>query len=108
MILVTTDHVPGYRIKEIKGLVQGNIVQSKHIGRDFMAGLKTIAGGEIKGYTQMMTESRTKAVERMLAEAEQLGADAVINTRYVTSQVMQGASELLAYGTAVVLERVQD
>jgi uncharacterized protein YbjQ (UPF0145 family) len=108
MILVSTDHIPGYRIKEIKGLVQGNIVQSKHIGRDFMAGLKTIAGGEIKGYTQMMTESRTKAVERMLAEAEQLGADAVINTRYVTSQVMQGASELLAYGTAVVLERVQD
>lgn len=101
--VVTTETVPGYEITETLGVVEGNIVQSKHIGRDIMAGLKTIAGGEIKGYTEMMTEARTLAFDRMCREAEALGADGVVNVRYITSAVMQGSSELLAYGTAVKL-----
>jgi len=101
MIIVNTDYIPGHEITETLGLAQGNIVQSKHVGRDFMAGLKTVIGGEIKGYTEMLTEARIIAHQRMVQEAKELGADAIINVRYTTSQVMQGSSELLAYGTAV-------
>ncbi|MFC7063705.1 YbjQ family protein [Halobacillus seohaensis] len=106
MIIVNTDYIPGYEITEVLGIAQGNIVQSKHLGRDFMAGLKTVVGGEIKGYTDMLTEARKIADERLIQEAEELKADAIINIRYTTSQVMQGSSELLAYGTAVKIKKV--
>ncbi|MGF7186924.1 uncharacterized protein YbjQ (UPF0145 family) [Desulfitispora alkaliphila] len=106
MIIVNTDYIPGHEITQVLGIAQGNVVQSKHIGRDIMAGLKTLAGGEIRGYTEMMTEARSIAHKRMVQEAEGLGADAVINVRYATSQVMQGSSELMVYGTAVKIRKV--
>ena len=105
MILSTTENVAGFRVVETLGIAKGSTVRAKHAGRDFMAGLKSIVGGEISGYTEMLAESRTQAEERLLAEARQLGADAVVNIRYTTSAVMQGMSEMLAYGTAVKLER---
>lgn len=104
MIIVNTETIPGREITEVLGIAQGNIVQSKHIGRDIMAGFKTVVGGEIKGYTEMLTEAREIAVQRMVQEAERLNADAIINMRYTSSQVMQGSSELLVYGTAVKLK----
>ena len=104
MIVSNTETVAGYRIREIKGLVQGNTVRAKHAGRDFVAGLKNIVGGELKGYTELLTESRHEALERMLAQAQQLGANAVVNVRFTTSAVTAGAAELYAYGTAVVVE----
>ncbi|MCR4830212.1 MAG: YbjQ family protein [Pseudobutyrivibrio sp.] len=100
MILITTDTIPGKKIEAV-GLVKGAIVQSKNIGRDFMAGMKTIVGGEIAGYTEMLNEARTIATRRMIDEAEKLGADAIVGVRYGSSAVMQGAAEILAYGTAV-------
>lgn len=99
----TTPDVPGKEIASCLGVVTGNVVQSKHVGRDIMAGLKGLVGGEIKGYTEMLTEARDKAVIRMVAEAEEKGADAIINIRFTTSAIMTNASELLAYGTAVKL-----
>jgi uncharacterized protein YbjQ (UPF0145 family) len=104
MLLVNTEEVPGYRTVEVKGLVQGNTVRAKHVGRDIMASFKNIVGGELKGYTELLVESRRQAIERMLAQAEELGANAVTNVRFATSSITQGASELYAYGTAVVLE----
>lgn len=104
MIVVNTETVPGKRIVEVKGLVQGNTIRAKHIGRDFMAGLKNLVGGELTGYTELLTEARREAMSRMLAQAQQLGANAVLNVRFTTSSVAQGAAELYAYGTAVVLE----
>lgn len=104
MIIVTTDFIPGKEIRELKGFVRGNTVQSKHIGKDFMAGLRTIVGGEITEYTEMMNEARDKAIARMTEEARQLGANAIIAMRFETSAVMQNASELIAYGTAVYVE----
>lgn len=104
MIVVNTEEIPGYRIVAMKGLVQGNTVRAKHVGRDIMAGFKNIVGGELKGYTELLVESRRQCVERMLAQAEQLGANAVVNVRFATSSVAQGAAELYAYGTAVVAE----
>lgn len=104
MLLVTTDTISGKEIKETLGIVQGTIVQSKHIGKDIMAGFKTIIGGEIKGYSEMVTEARQKATERMTAQAEALEADAIIGIRYASSSVVQGASEILVYGTAVKLK----
>ena len=106
MHIVNTDHVTGYRIVESLGLVRGNTIRAKHIGKDILAGLRTLVGGEVKEYTEMLIECRNAASERMLAQARDLGADAVINVRYTTSQVMAGAAELLAYGTAVKLEEV--
>ncbi len=100
MLTLTTFEVPGKEIEPL-GLVKGNVVQAKHIGRDLMAGLKNLAGGEIKGYTELLTESRQIAYDRMLAEAEALGADAIVGLRFSSSQVMEGASEIIAYGTAV-------
>ena len=100
MILITTDTIPGKKIEAV-GMVKGAIVQSKNIGRDFMAGMKTIVGGEIAGYTEMLNEARTIATRRMIDEAEKLGADAIVGVRYGSSAVMQGAAEILAYGTAV-------
>ncbi|MBT3304081.1 heavy metal-binding domain-containing protein [Candidatus Woesearchaeota archaeon] len=90
---------------EVLGMVRGNTVQAKHLGRDFMAGLKTIVGGEIKGYTEMLTEARDRATNRMVEEAKKLGADAIVSIRYTTSAIMQGASEVLAYGTAVKFKK---
>ena len=103
MILATTDQLDGKRVTEVKGLVQGNTIRARHVGRDIMAGLRNIVGGEISEYTRLLTESRAQATQRMVAEAEARGANAVVGIRFVTSMVMSGASELLAYGTAVVV-----
>ncbi len=105
MKLVNIDYLPGEEITEVLGLVKGTIVQSKNIGRDFMAGMKTIVGGEIVGYTEMLTTARQMATKRMVDEAESLGADAIINIRYGSSSVMNGAAEVIAYGTAVKTKR---
>jgi len=102
MIVTNTETIAGYHISEIKGLVQGNTVRAKHAGRDIAAGFKNLVGGELKGYTELLTESRRQAVERMLSQAEQLGANAIVNVRFTTSAVTAGAAELYAYGTAVV------
>ncbi len=104
MILVNTEFIPGYRVLETKGLVQGNTIRAKHLGRDIAAGFKNLVGGELKGYTELLTESRRQAVERMIGQAQQLGANAVVNVRFTTSAVTQGAAELYAYGTAMVVE----
>ena len=104
MKIYSIENVPDLKIKETLGLVKGEIVQSKHFGKDFMAGMKTIVGGEIKGYTEMMREARQIATDRMIAEAEALGADAIIGVRYGSSAVMQGAAEMIVYGTAVKLK----
>ena len=101
MIVVNTETIPGHQIVEICGLVQGNTVRAKHAGRDIAAGLKNLVGGELKGYTELLTESRREALERMMAQAQQLGANAVVNGRFTTSAVTSGAAELYAYGTAV-------
>jgi uncharacterized protein YbjQ (UPF0145 family) len=101
MILTNVDSVPGKEIKEHYGLVSGSTVRAKHVGRDLMASLKNIVGGELKGYTELLRESRNEAVGRMIQQAEELGANAVINVRFSTSSVAQGAAELYAYGTAV-------
>jgi len=100
MKLISIDSYPGKEV-EVLGLVKGTIVQTKNVGRDFMAGMKTLVGGEIVGYTEMLTEARQIATKRMVDEAEALGADAVVGVRYGSSQVMQGAAEVIAYGTAV-------
>lgn len=104
MILLNTDFVPGREIDHALGLVRGSTIRSKHLGKDIVAGLRTLVGGEIKEYTAMLIESRNESMRRLEAEAASLGADAVINVRFVTSQVMAGAAELLAYGTAVKLK----
>jgi uncharacterized protein YbjQ (UPF0145 family) len=104
MILVNTDEVHGKRITKVYGLVRGNTIRARHIGRDIKAALKNLVGGEITDYTKMMAESREQALDRMVEEAEQLGANAVINVRFTTSMIMQSASEILAYGTAVKVE----
>ncbi len=104
MKLVTTENIAGKEIKESLGIVKGEIVQSKNLGRDFMAGMKTIVGGEIKGYTEMIRSARQLATKRMVDEAEALGADAIVNVRYGSSSVMQGAAEIIVYGTAVKLK----
>ena len=100
MIITTCDVIPGQQV-QILGLVRGNVVTSKHIGRDMMAGLKSIAGGEIKSYTDMMNEGREVAEQRMIAEAQALGANAIICARYASASVMEGTQEMLAYGTSV-------
>ncbi|MEM1012137.1 MAG: YbjQ family protein [Planctomycetota bacterium] len=104
VVLTNTESLPGYRIKHILGLVQGNTVRAKHFGRDFAAGLKNLVGGELSGYTELLIESRQQATQRMVHQATQLGANAVINVRFSTSAVTGGAAELYAYGTAVVIE----
>jgi uncharacterized protein YbjQ (UPF0145 family) len=104
MLLSNLEIVPGRKIAKHLGLVQGSTVRSKHIGRDIMAGFKNVFGGELKGYTELLQESREEAVVRMTAQAEAIGANAVLNVRFSTSSISQGAAELFAYGTAVVLE----
>jgi len=100
MLLLNIDHVPGKEI-EAMGLVKGTVVYSKNFGKDFMASVKTLVGGELTGYTEMLTEARQIATKRMVDEAEAMGADAVVNIRFGSSAVMQGAAEVIAYGTAV-------
>ena len=104
MLLTTLEFVPGKKVKRHLGLVQGSTVRAKHVGRDLMAGLKNIVGGELKGYTELLQDARREAVERMEQQAQAAGANAVLNVRFTTSSVAQGAAELFAYGTAVVLE----
>ena len=100
MLLVSINHIPGQDF-EVLGMVKGCVVQSKNFGKDFMAGMKTLVGGEIKGYTEMLVEARQIATKRMVDEANALGADAVVGVTYGSSAVMQGAAEVIAYGTAV-------
>lgn len=103
MITSSTETVSGREITEHLGIACGNTVRAKHVGRDIMAGFKTLVGGEVSGYTEMLQESRNQAVDRMVAQGQAMGADAIINVRFTTSQVAQGMSEMLAYGTAVKL-----
>ena len=103
MITSTTESISGLQIATHLGIVCGNTVRAKHVGRDIMAGLKTIVGGEVSGYTEMLQESRNQATDRMVQQAKSMGADAVVNVRFTTSQVAQGMSEMLAYGNAVKL-----
>ncbi len=103
MMLITSDKIKGKEIKETLGLVRGNTIRAKHIGKDIVAGLRSIVGGEIKEYTEALSEAREAAIKRMIKEAEELGADAIVCVRFTTSQVMAGAAELLVYGTAVKL-----
>ena len=103
MLLLNIDYVPGKEVEPL-GLVKGTVVQSKNVGKDFMAGMKTLVGGEITGYTEMLVEARQIATKRMVDEAKAMNADAVINIRFGSSAVMQGAAEVIAYGTAVKLK----
>ncbi len=104
MILSTTDTIEGKKIVKHLGLAKGNTIRARHIGRDIMAGLRNIVGGEISDYTKMMAESREQAIDRMIEDAQKLGANAIVQVRFATSMIMQSASEILAYGTAVVVE----
>jgi uncharacterized protein YbjQ (UPF0145 family) len=106
VLLTTTERLEGYEIVETLGMVMGNVVYSKHIGKDIAAAFKTLAGGEIKSYTELLTEARNIALQRMMAEAEKLGANAVISVRFGSSSIMQSAAEVLAYGTAVKLRKL--
>lgn len=104
MIVTTTETVEGRRVRENLGLVRGNVIRARHLGRDVGAVLRNVFGGEIREYTKLMAESREQAVDRMVEDAERLGADAVINVRFTTSMIMNSAAEILAYGTAVTLD----
>ncbi len=104
MLLSTTDAIVGKKIVKHLGLVRGNTIRARHIGRDIMAILRNIVGGEITDYTKMMAESREQAIDRMIANAQELGANAIVQVRFSTSEIMGGASEIMAYGTAVVVE----
>jgi len=104
MLLSTTGDIEGRKIIKHLGLVRGNTIRARHIGRDIMAGLRNVVGGEISDYTKMMAESREQAIDRMIEEAQKLGANAIVGLKFATSMIMQSASEILAYGTAVVVE----
>ncbi len=104
MIYVSTEDVPGKKIVKNLGIVNGSTIRAKHIGKDFMAGLKNIVGGELKGYTEMMEEARAEATNRMISRAERLGANAIVTVRMSTASLMQGAAEVYVYGTAVIVE----
>ena len=101
MLVATTNQLPGREVKEILGIVFGSCVQTKHLGKDIGAGLRSVVGGEAKGYTELMEEARRTAMQRMIEDAKRLGADAVVGMRYATAQTMHGAAELIAFGTAV-------
>lgn len=104
MLISTTDSVPGKNVVEVLGIARGSTVRARNIGRDIFAGLKNLVGGEISEYTRLFADSREQALQRMLDDAESLGANAVLNVRFQTAMVMQGASEILAYGTAVIID----
>jgi uncharacterized protein YbjQ (UPF0145 family) len=101
MIVVTTEQIEGKKITETLGLVRGSTIRARHVGRDIMAGLRNIVGGEVKDYTAMLAQAREEALQRMIEQAEKIGANAIVGTRFVTSMVMSGAAEMVAYGTAV-------
>jgi len=105
MIITTTDNIPGYRITATYGLVKGASIRAKHLGKDIGAMFKSLAGGELKGYSELLNESREESINRMIEEADKTGANAVVGMRFVSSQVMAGAAEFLAYGTAVKIEK---
>ena len=107
MIVVNINYVPGYEVVEALGLVEANMIQAKHLGKDIVSGFKHIVGGHLSEYEEMMTESRASAKPEVIDKAEQLGADAIINLKYWSSAVMQGAAEILCYGTAVKLKKVE-
>lgn len=104
MMISNTQEIPGKKIVQFYGVVSGSTVRAKHIGRDIMAGLKNVVGGELTGYTELLTEARGEAIRRMSYQAEEAGANAIVNVRFATSSVAQGAAELFAYGTAVLVE----
>jgi len=104
LIVVTTEQIEGKRITETLGLVKGSTIRARHVGRDIMAGLRNVVGGEVKDYTVMLAQAREEALGRMIDQAEKMGANAIICTRFVTSMVMSGAAEMVAYGTAVKVE----
>ena len=104
MLITTTDFIPGKEIVEVIDIARGSTIRARHLGRDIFAGLKNIVGGEISEYTKLMADAREQAIERMISDAESIDADAIINVRFTTSMVMQGSSEVLAYGTAVKLK----
>ncbi|WP_297548894.1 heavy metal-binding domain-containing protein [Thermococcus sp.] len=104
MIVVTTEKIPGYRIVEVKGLARGGVVMATHLGRDILAGLRNLVGGEVKEYTEMMAEAREIALQRMIENAKEMGANAVIGMRFMTSNVGQRMAEVYAFGTAVIVE----
>lgn len=105
LIVTTLDYVPGYRVKKVIGLVSGSVVKARHIGRDIIAALRNIAGGEIVEYTELLASSRDEALKRMVEKAKSRGANAVIGVRLATSNIMSGAAEVVAYGTAVIIEK---
>jgi uncharacterized protein YbjQ (UPF0145 family) len=105
MLITTQDFLAEYDITETLGLVRGNTIRARHVGKDILAGLRTLIGGEITEYTKMLAESREQAIDRMIARAEQLGADAIVCMRFTTSSVLSGSAELLAYGTAVKIKK---
>jgi uncharacterized protein YbjQ (UPF0145 family) len=107
MIVTNTETIAGMQVTQVLGVVTGSTVRAKHLGRDFMAGLKNLVGGELRGYTELLEESRNEALSRMLQQARGMGADAVVNVRFSTSSVAQGASELFAYGTAVRVQPIR-
>jgi uncharacterized protein YbjQ (UPF0145 family) len=104
IITTTTDSLPNKKVSQVLGIVKGSTIRARHVGRDIAAGFKNLVGGEIKSYTQMISQSREEAFNRMINDAKDQGADAILNIRFVTSMVMQGAAEILAYGTAVKLK----
>lgn len=104
MLVTNVEMIPGRRVVKHLGLVQGSTVRAKHVGKDFLASLKNIVGGELRGYTELLNEAREEAIERMKQQAQSVGANAILNVRFSTSSITQGAAELFAYGTAVVLE----
>jgi len=108
MIVVTTNEVEGRRVVRVLGTVEGSIVRARHVGSDLMAGLRNIVGGEVHGYSRLMTEARAQALDRMRESARQMGTNAVIGARFATSMIMGGAAEILVYGTAVVIEESED
>ncbi len=108
MLLSNTETIPGFRTRRHIGLVQGNTIRAKNIGRDILAGLKNIIGGELTGYTELLTEARQEATNRMIQQAQSAGANAIVNIRFATSSITQGAAELFAYGTAVLVEQDTD
>ncbi|WNJ16328.1 YbjQ family protein [Pontibacter sp. G13] len=105
MLVVNTPNLPGYRVKQVYGLVKGNTTRARFIGRDIIAGFKMIAGGEISEYTELLMDARDQALDQMVEEAEKLGANAILNVRFTTSAIAQGASEILVFGTAVAVEQ---
>ncbi len=107
VIIATTENLPGYRVVKVLGVVTGSVVRAKHIGKDILASLRNIVGGEVKEYTELLKESRREALRRMVEEAKKLGANAVLNVRFSTSAITAGAAEILAYGTAVKVEKIE-